>query len=157
MQFSVVICYNMWYNYFTKLKFAQAGKGCTKSSSPHGTTGVQARGGYHMKNWTIPAAVAQQFAANEYVSACDPMLLNCDLCIDEVGDGKKYPRLHIHGTMLGGAMDGEEVHANFYGCGAEYLEVQYGELSKLTVTHYRYGSEVEGAEPCDSHWIRPIV
>lgn len=109
-----------------------------------------------MKNWTIPAAVAQQFAANEYVSACDPMLLNCDLCIDEVGDGKKYPRLHIHGTMLGGAMDGEEVHANFYGCGAEYLEVQYGELSKLTVTHYRYGSEVEGAEPCDSHWILPM-
>ena len=49
MQFSVVICYNMWYNYFTKLKFAQAGKGCTKSSSPHGATGVQARGGYHMK------------------------------------------------------------------------------------------------------------
>ena len=29
MQFSVVIGYNMWYNDFTKLKFAQTGKGCT--------------------------------------------------------------------------------------------------------------------------------
>ena len=109
-----------------------------------------------MKTWKLPAAVAQRFAANEYVSACDPMILNCDLCIDEVGDGKKYPRLHIDGVMQGGAMDGEKVHANFFGCGAEYLEVECGELSKLTVTHYRYGSEVEGAEACGSHWILPM-
>jgi len=109
-----------------------------------------------MKNWTMPVAAAQTFAANDYVSACDPMLLNCDLCIDEVGDGKKYPRLHIYGTMQGGAMDGETVHANFFGCGAEYLKVECGELSKMTVTHYRYGSEVEGAEACGSHWILPM-
>lgn len=86
------------------------------------------------------------------------MMLNCDLCADEVGPGKKYPRLHIYGTMEGGAMDGEAVHANFYGCGAEYIETECGALSKFTVTHYRYDSEVEGSEKCGDykHWIVPM-
>ena len=108
-----------------------------------------------MKLWMMPEAVAQTFVPNEYVSSCT-MLLNCDLCADEVGDGKKYPRLHIYGIMQGGAMDGETVHANFFGCGAKYLEVKCGELSKLTVSGYRYGSEVEGAEACGKHWVLPM-
>lgn len=109
-----------------------------------------------MKTWRIPKATAQQFAANEYVSACEPMYLNCDLCADHVGPGKEYERLHIQGTFEGGSMDGQTQHASFYGCGAEYIETQCGELSKLTVTHYRSSVEVEGAEACGNHWIIPM-
>lgn len=108
-----------------------------------------------MKLWMMPEAVAQTFVPNEYVSSCT-MLLNCDLCADVAGPGKQYERVHIMGTMQGGAMDGQEVHASFYGCGAEYIETECGELSKLTVTHYRSSKEVEGAEKCGNHWLIPM-
>ena len=52
-----------------------------------------------MKNWKIPVASVQKFAPNEYISACEPMLLNCDLCADVVGEGKKYDRVHVDGFM----------------------------------------------------------
>ena len=35
-----------------------------------------------MKTWTIPVATAQQFAANDYVSACTYEIL-CDLELPE--------------------------------------------------------------------------
>lgn len=109
-----------------------------------------------MKTWMMPVATTQKFAANEYVSACEPMYLNCDLCADVAGPGKQYERVHIQGTMQGGAMDGQTIHARFYGCGQEYIETECGELSKLTVTHYQSDKEVEGAEACGNHWLIPM-
>ena len=109
-----------------------------------------------MKNWKIPVASVQKFAPNEYISACEPMLLNCDLCADVVGEGKKYDRVHVDGFMEGGIMDGQYAHKTFTSCGAESMEVECGELSKLTVTAFGHYSEVAGAEVCGNHWVIPM-
>ena len=113
------------------------------------------------KTWILPQATPQVFAPNDYVSACT-MQLNCDLCANTVGDGKTYPRLHITGPAVGGALDGQTFHMAYQTCGDQYIEVECGDLSKVTITDYLYYSEVEGSTGCAgssgkiTHWLVPM-
>ena len=115
-----------------------------------------------MKSWTIPTAVGQQFAADEYVSACGPMTLKCDLCIENTGaysPNKVYDKVHIASTMRGGEFDGQEFHKSFQGCG-KVFEVPVSQLSVGTVTHYANLTDKGVGELCTlggkDHWLIPL-
>ena len=114
-----------------------------------------------MKTWTIPVATEQQFAANDYVSACAPMELKCDLCLDNTGKyspNKVYDRVHIEGTMVGGQYDGQTFHKAYQACGA-VCEVPFSDVSRGTVTHYANDTDKAGGELCTTgraHWLIPM-
>ena len=80
-----------------------------------------------MKTWTIPVAAAQQFAANEYVSACTATI-NCDL---ELADG--YLAYDIEfGKTLETAI-GPRTWVSYKPCGKTHDVSSHGELLEITI------------------------
>ena len=84
-----------------------------------------------MKTWNIPTAVAQRFAANDYVSACTASI-NCDL---QLAEG--YIDYYVEfGKVLETAY-GNMSRAVYTPCGKIHDVNANGELLEITITHGR--------------------
>ena len=82
-----------------------------------------------MKTWTIPAAIAQQFAANDTVSACTATI-NCDV---PVGEGF-YCYIQEYGKTVQVEGVGPRTFGYYTPCGAEHEVSAHGELVGVTMT-----------------------
>ena len=96
-----------------------------------------------MKSWRKPEAVGQEFAANEYISACT-VTVKCDYWPSGLGGWVK--QLDVPDSIEG--------FGDWYyePCDTEYTyDVNVTELKEVTFTHEAYG------EPIGSHtayyWI----
>ena len=105
-----------------------------------------------MKTWKLPAAVAQRFAANDYVSACTASI-NCDL---ELAEG--YIDYYIDFGKTIPTIAGDLSRCVYSPCGKVHDVGAYGELSEITITHGRImvdgkKTRVELPEPINCfHW-----
>ena len=84
-----------------------------------------------MKNWTIPVARGQQFAANEYVSACTATI-NCDL---QLAEG--FMDYYIEFGKVLETAHGNLERAVYSPCGEIHDVNAHGELLEITITHGR--------------------
>ena len=84
-----------------------------------------------MKTWTIPAARAQQFAANDYVSACTATI-TCDL---QLAEGFMDYYIYFGKTIptIAGDLD----RAVYTPCGKVHDVSAHGELLTITITDGR--------------------
>lgn len=84
-----------------------------------------------MKTWTNPMAVAQQFAANDYVSACTAMI-NCNVPVEEGFDSL----IHEYGKTVEVAFGvGERTYGYYTPCEEPYHSVSaQGELVETVMT-----------------------
>ena len=83
-----------------------------------------------MKIWSIPAATAQQFAANDYVSACTA-IIDCNVALQE---GFPY-YIHEYGTTLQCEGVGPRKHGYYTPCNAVHEVSVHGALVEHTFTH----------------------
>ena len=87
-----------------------------------------------MKNWNKPEAIGQEFAANEYVSACT-LTVKCDYW--PKGLSGRIKQLDVPDSIEG--------FADWYyePCDTEYTyDVNVTELKKVTFTNEAYGEPV---------------
>ena len=104
-----------------------------------------------MKTWTIPVATAQQFAANDYVSACTATI-ECDVPLNG------YYRYILKFDEPFHTYDGKTItQMNYNPCGYEHDVDINGELIPITITHGRETSSsspaVELAEPINCYFF----
>ena len=83
-----------------------------------------------MKSWNKPEAIGQEFAANEYVSACN--MIDADCCVDSDELYANF-RLAVPAEAPAYFQGGE-----YWGCDAT-LTVPVSELKKCTFTHIADG------------------
>lgn len=85
--------------------------------------------GNTMKNWNIPAAYIQEFAANDYVSACTATI-DCNVPVEAPFGyyiqeyGKTYECQGV----------GPRTYGYYSPCGAKHDVGAHGELVKITMT-----------------------
>ena len=91
-----------------------------------------------MKIWNTPAAVAQRFAANEYVSACTASI-KCDV---DMNGYAVYMIPHDPVVYAGNGKTYEELP--YTACGAEHSVELNGQLMPLTIT--KAGKRVDGQQ-----------
>lgn len=84
-----------------------------------------------MKNWNIPTAVAQRFAANDYVSACTATI-NCDL---ELAEGFMDYYIYFGKTIP--TIAGDLSRCVYTPCGEVHDVEAHGELLEITITDGR--------------------
>ena len=84
-----------------------------------------------MKTWTIPAAVAQKFAANEYVSACTATI-SCDL---ELAEG--FMDYYVEFGKVIPTIAGDLSRCVYNPCGEVHDVSAHGELLQITITKGR--------------------
>ena len=80
-----------------------------------------------MKTWTIPVATAQQFPANDYVSACTATI-NCDL---ELPEGFMDYYIYFGKTIP--TIAGDLSRCVYSPCGKVHDVSAHGELLKITI------------------------
>ena len=111
-----------------------------------------------MKNWTNPVAIAQQFAANEYVSACFSVL-----CVTP-NNNAEY-RYVYEDTNKNGTFEQDidklilDVPSIFAGCNGRHDVIIHGEVSDLKNNGFiaKHGAKYD-VEPFfywDGHVIDP--
>ena len=99
-----------------------------------------------MKSWRKPEAVGQEFAANEYVSACT-VTVNCSVDSSE---------LYANFWLAVPNDAPEQFHGGEYDqCGAE-LTVPVGELNSCTFTHIADGYTIGDTVVPDTALKNPI-
>jgi len=84
-----------------------------------------------MKTWTTPAAVAQEFAANDYVSACTATI-DCNI---PIADGFYCYRQDYGKTVIVANGVGERTFGYYTPCEATHDVSAHGELITTTMTH----------------------
>jgi hypothetical protein len=104
-----------------------------------------------MKTWTIPVAAAQQFAANDYVSACTTTI-KCDL------DLNGYYRYFLEfEEPFYARPDKASYTMNYRPCGEVHEVDSHGELFEITITKARETSStsplVELPEPIHCYFF----
>ena len=103
-----------------------------------------------MKTWTIPAAAAQKFAANDYVSACTATI-ECDLPIPE-----GWYKLRINFPEPIPTIKGMLDTVVYNPCGEKHDVDVHGELIPITITHgleYKGGPDVALEEPINCYFF----
>ena len=104
-----------------------------------------------MKNWIIPVASAQKFAANEYVSACTATI-SCDLALPE--GAYKYV---IYFDRPVETRVGTLTECVYKPCGEVHDVSAHGELQTITITEYlqkKGGSKITLDEPINCYfWV----
>ena len=79
-----------------------------------------------MKNWMKPAAVGQEFAANDYVSACT-ITVSCDFRVDE--------SIRNGGLVIPESVGDEFANGEYRPCNHEFV-VGVDMLQPVTFTHH---------------------
>lgn len=87
-----------------------------------------------MKTWKRPEAVGQEFAANEYVSACT-LTLNCSVTSSEL-----YANFCL---AVPAEAPAEFLGGEYWGCGAA-VSVPLDKLEECTFTHIADANEYHG-------------
>lgn len=90
-----------------------------------------------MKTWNIPVAVAQKFAANEYISACTATI-NCNL---NMSDYAVYWIPYDEPVIVNGETYDE---LPYTACGETHDVALNGQLSQITIS--KAGKVVNGAK-----------
>ena len=101
-----------------------------------------------MKTWTIPMAVGQQFAANDYVSACTATI-QCDLELEE-----GFMDYYIYFGKTIPTIAGDLSQCVYTPCGKEHDVSAHGELLNITITDGRLEGKKKVAleEPIDCYF-----
>lgn len=108
-----------------------------------------------MKTWNIPAATAQQFAANDYVSACSAVI-DCNVALV---DGFGYYH-HDYGKTIECVGAGPRTHGYYSPCGEKHDVSIHGELVEHTFTQgykpdengkYNTNIRIDLAEPINCY------
>lgn len=102
-----------------------------------------------MKTWSMPAAVAQNFAANEYISACTATI-DCNVQLP----GEEYWKYIIDfGKVIPTAI-GDRQRLGYVPCGKVHDLENDGELMPVTIYSARLndGTEVVLDEPVECYF-----
>lgn len=101
-----------------------------------------------MKNWKIPAAVIQQFAANEYVSACTATI-DCNVPIQDPASFYCYVQEYGKTVQVEGV--GPRTYGYYTPCGETHDVGIHGELVEYTFTKgIGYGAN---GKPVANPWV----
>lgn len=103
-----------------------------------------------MKTWNRPKAIGQEFAANEYVSACTATI-ECDLPIPN-----DWYKLRINFPKPIPTIKGMLDTVVYNPCGEKHDVDVHGELIPITITHgleYKGGPDVALEEPIECYFF----